>query len=86
MANHDLPPSSRNTEFVVRIIQMSGVVFILAGVVVFFNLGGLSASLGLIENGLSQILGGVLCLVGISDLIVVPRIFEKRLSSRRSEE
>jgi hypothetical protein len=59
-------------DMVIRVVRLSGLAFIVAGLAVLFNLGNISEIVGL-NDDINKLLGGVLMMIGLVDIIAVPR-------------
>jgi hypothetical protein len=68
---------------VLRVVKISGAVFIILGGAVYADLFGMATGIGLTETNIHHILGSVLFLVGVADFIVVPRVFEKIFAEKK---
>jgi hypothetical protein len=63
---------------VIRILRISGSLFIILGFVLWSNAFGLSSYLNLVSGGINAMLGLVLIGVGLMDVFVLPRLIDKR--------
>lgn len=61
-------------DMAIRLIRLSGLGLIAAGLAVFFNLGNISGIMGL-NDDIKKLLGGASMMLGLVDVIVLPRIF-----------
>ncbi len=68
---------------VLRVVKISGAVFIILGGAIYADLFGIAMSIGLTETNIYHILGPVLFLVGVADFIAVPRVFEKIFAEKK---
>lgn len=79
-----LPPSegdkSRQAAFVVNIVRVAGVLFMIAGTALGFNVFGIAGFLGLADGFTERALGGALFAAGVIDFMLVPHLLEKKLS------
>lgn len=66
-------------------LRMTGGVFILLGLVLYFDIGGIAGALGFLENGVYRVLGGSVILVGVLDVVLVPRILQIVFDKNRME-
>ena len=60
----------------IKLLRMMGGVFILLGLVLCFDIGGIAGELGFLEDGVYRVLGGSVILVGVLDVILIPRVLE----------
>lgn len=68
---------------VLRVVKISGAVFIILGGAIYADLFGMATDIGLTEANIHHILGPVLFLVGVADFIAVPRVFEKIFAEKK---
>lgn len=68
---------------VLRVVKISGAVFIILGGAVYADLFGMATAIGLTETNIHHVLGPVLFLVGVADFIAVPRVFEKIFAEKK---
>lgn len=60
----------------VKMLRMAGLFLMALGALIFVDASGLASRAQLTEGGLHQILGGMLFLMGLVDVVLMPRIFE----------
>ena len=71
-------------EKVIKFVRFGGGVLIVFGLMVFFDIGGISGLLGFeTGDGMTRMYGGALMFVGLVDVVFVPRILEMAISSKK---
>ncbi len=81
------PLTAEKAAQVAMLLRVLGAVFVIAGMVVGLDLGGLSTAGGLndgSEDSIHQIFGGLLALVGLIDFFVLP-VFFKKLADKNAQ-
>lgn len=68
---------------VLRVVKISGAVFVILGGAIYADLFGMATAIGLTETNSHHVLGPVLFLVGVADFIAIPRVFEKIFAEKK---
>lgn len=66
-------PNVKNREYIVRLLRITAAGLLMTGVALMMDAGGMASFLGLKDDGLNQIIGGMLIIMAIIDIAVVPR-------------
>lgn len=63
---------------VIRVIRLTGFLFVIFGLLVFSNLGGVAGVIGLDgDERTAKIFGGALMFTGLVDIVFIPRFLER---------
>lgn len=84
MTTPSKPDQDMQQRQLLRLVRIVGATIIAAGFFVGMDVGGFGTLLGLSDPLTRQIAAAALLMVGASDIIVVPRLLEKRFSSTQS--
>lgn len=68
----------------IPLVRLIGAVFILAGVALAFDLGGLASLLGMDDGFARKAFSGALIVAGLTDYFVIPRIF-RNIANKKSD-
>ncbi len=80
---HQTPePKPVQLNSVIRLIRIFGGALMAVGALLFFNVGDTSALLGLEDATISKYAGALFMLVGLTDIILVPLILERKKSRK----
>lgn len=60
----------------IRLLRISGGVFIVIGGIFFADLGDIASLLDLQMDQMNRLVGGLMMLVGVLDVVLVPRILQ----------
>ena len=82
MSSQPTKPNPAAANLIIHVVRMTGAMFLLAGGSLALNLGGFADVLGLLDGGKNQIVGGAIALVGLMDVIVVPRLLEAKFNPK----
>ena len=77
---------SEGKAFVTNIVRAAGAVFMLAGVAIGLNLGGIAAAFGLADGGAEKMEGGIFFIAGIIGFFILPGILVKLLEKPEMSE
>lgn len=71
-------PLADRKDFIVRVIRITGVLFLVFGALVFFDLGGIADLVGLGDRpDMKHAFGGALMFTGLIDIVFIPRVIEQ---------
>ena len=82
MSSQPTKPNPAAATLIIHVVRMTGAMFLLGGGSLALNLGGFADVLGLLDGGKNQIVGGAIALVGLMDVIVVPRLLEAKFNPK----
>lgn len=73
---------SEQAERTIRLLRMVGSLLVIAGLLIFFDVGGLLGALDLTGSG--HLIGAILMMAGVLDIFAAPRFLE-RLGQERQQ-
>lgn len=73
--------NSQSLQKLIFILRITGLGFVLLGAVVYFNVANIGETISGSDPEVMKIFGGSSILLGIMDIILVPRILEKILNA-----
>lgn len=75
MPDNRLSPSQADK--IIPLLRLMGVIACAMGLLFIFNVMNVGELVGLMEEGMHKYLGGILCIIGLIDILILPRIFEQ---------
>lgn len=75
MEKTDSQKQARQT-LLVNLLRWAGFFLMILAGFIFFDVNGLASNAQLTEGGINQILGAMLFVMGLVDVVLIPRVFE----------
>jgi|GEM_PF-5214388 len=69
-------PNQETQKIIIKTVRITGFIILLMGGGVFFNLGGIANQIGFSDDGAHHFIGGAIAILGMMDIILVPRILD----------
>lgn len=67
---------------VIQLVRITGGLMMVGAACLAFNVGGFADLLGLNDGTMNYMIGGLLGMVGLMDMIVVPRLLESKANPK----